>query len=138
MSPRPHLTLLRRPPIVADRAHDLPPLWDGHPVRWGPWRRQAAAFMCQTDDAGESEAVPSACTRCGTVQTVDIIATGRVLSSIVGPSGEQRDGTPLAHLTAVRCADCGRDTVHDFAAEQTWDLDPEDYSGTGSWSYESL
>ncbi|HEX7352532.1 hypothetical protein [Brachybacterium sp.] len=89
--------------------------------------------MCQIDDAGNSEAVPSACTRCGTVQTVDIIATGRVLSSTVGPSGAQRDGTPLAHLTAVRCADCGRDTVHEFAAGQTWDLDPEDYSDTGSW-----
>lgn len=23
---------------VAGRDHDLPPLWDGHPVKWGTWR----------------------------------------------------------------------------------------------------
>ena len=133
MSPRPHLSLLRRRPITADRAHDLPPLWDGHPVRWGPWKRTAPALLCDIDDADESEPVVSACERCGAIPEVDIVASGRVLSSITGPSGASRDGGLLACLTALRCDSCGHDTVHDIATGQTWDLDRHDYTDTGSW-----
>lgn len=133
MSPRPHLKLIRRAPIVSDREHDLPPMWDGHPVRWGPWERATPAFMCALNDIGRSEPVPPACQRCGAIQTVDIVATGRVLSSITGPSGQPCDGTPLAALTAVRCGDCGHDTVHNIVAGQTWDLSLADYTDGGSY-----
>lgn len=131
--PHPHLTLIQSPSITSERKHDLPPMWDGHPVRWGAWSREPAARMCALDASGQAEATQTACTECGTVQTVDLIARGRVLSSLRGTSGQLCEGALLTTLIADRCEHCGHDTVHRLDTRESWDLTPSDYTDTGSW-----
>lgn len=129
---RRRLALVPRPAEPAQRAHDLPPLWDGHPVQWREWRTERPAHVCTVDDAGESSAEAPACTRCGALEAWEQTASGRVLDSIIGPSGRHRPGAPLAYLVVSRCGHCGQDQVTDLATGETWDLTDTDYTDTGS------
>jgi hypothetical protein len=40
---------------------------------------------------------------------------------------------PIARLNVLRCTGCGLDQVTDLETGEVWDLDPSDYTDTGSW-----
>lgn len=98
--------------LVHSREHDLPPMWDGTPVAWGPWSRDTSSVIhhAPVDDI--------ACHVCGVIEQ-PLLAGGWVPRRVV-------------RLLAVRCG-CGHDTVYDEQTGEVWDLDPSDYTDAGSW-----
>lgn len=50
-------------------------------------------------------------------------------SASVRPKGER----VVANLALFRCPECEHDYVLDFANDDAWDLDPTDYTDTGSY-----
>lgn len=112
------------------RGHDLPPAWDGAPVEWGPWESLPDAFICPPPK-------PDGCDRCHST-AIPLRAHGT--RTIVYGNDVVRIHTARLHprrmraaLVAVRCPDCGHDTVWDTATDQWWDLDDSDYQDGGSW-----
>jgi len=115
--------------------YDLPPLWDGHPVKWVGWR-----------EGLNHPHLLSTCEDCGSIAPQQtnrgvIARTRKVTVEARLPSGKscwrQQDWhSPLTELMAFRCGHCGADTVldnlHDRAASRTWTLDDTDYGHCGS------
>lgn len=105
--------------LTENRLHDLPPLWDGHPVTWGEWEKgiEGAVFVCPPPK------VPDHCVRCGSVE-LQIRNRG-----LVRP-------VPLVLTPWVlwvwRCPDCYLDDVWDLATDEWWTLDDTDYEDDGS------
>lgn len=102
--------------------NDLPPSWDGVPVTWAGWRDEP-----QTSLAYHLPLDHLACDQCGSL-------AGRLHNAGTRPATEPREGWPhpVRDIFASRCSDCGHDTVTDTRTNETWDLDPDDYSDAGS------
>jgi len=97
--------------LVHSRA-DLPPLWDGAPVTWGPWKDAPV-----TTWRFHASVAERACTSCGLIDGREKVNLGVV------------DG--LWRLLAYRC-ECGHDVVFNHETGEAWDLDPSDYGPEGS------
>jgi len=102
---------------VSARPNDLPPLWDGVRVEWGPWS------TIQTSLRFHVPLRELACQKCGQVDQERHTARGRLI----------RDDNVehLGFLVAHRCPGCGHDEVEDDEGK-VWDLDPSDYTNEGS------
>lgn len=98
------------------RMFDLPPAWDGVPVRWSGWLRVGPTSMRFHGQPLEERA----CAWCGVLDGEDDCATGWV------------QGEPWARLRVTRCVGCGHDTVTDLESWERWDLEPDDYLADGS------
>lgn len=112
------MTALAR--ALAARLHDLPPSWDGVRIEWGEWSTAQTSMRFHTPPRD------LACKQCGQVDQEPHIARGRRVDDTV----VRLPGTGL--LFAFRCPGCGHDEVHDQADDTCWDLDPSDYTETGS------
>lgn len=77
------------------RQHDLPPLWDGHPVEWAESWEHFGVVFC--------DVAMNACNQCG---TVDYTLTK---SGIVNS---------LRRLHASRCRHCHHDAVFDYDTKE--------------------
>lgn len=116
------------------RRHDLPPRWDGLPVEWGAWTDTAApgTFLCPPPRH------PDRCDRCDSTLP-KILCTGRIWTDpatappAIGPARLLRGRHLVGILTAFRCTHCRHDSILDHAG-MLWDLDPTDYTDTGSWN----
>ena len=133
--------MLTQPTLpAAPRLHDLPPLWDGHRVKWRGWRaamRSSADFHIRQ---------PEVCNFCAD-PTPASSNVGVVYASMAGllrfprrTSPTQRVeeatlGRPVQWLTAYRCPSCRRDQVEDRVTGELWDLDDPDYGDDGSWAF---
>lgn len=92
--------------------HDLPPKWDGHPVRWLAWQKPMwTTLIFHSEDPAE---------RCAACQKVTHKHTAK---------GITEDGK---HLVAERCS-CGHDTVFDLHTGELWELEASDYGDAGSY-----
>ena len=117
--------------LPTDRAHDLPPTWDGFEVEWRGWvTAPAMMHICPPRK-------PEACQACGSL-AVPVINHGRLYakpSEVLRPIGKARLGKLKvgAWLTAFRCTDCRHDTVLESPAARLWVLDESDYAADGSW-----
>lgn len=112
------------------RDHDLPPRWDGMPVQWGDWDDTGRIFMCPPPK-------PQPCPCCRSLRP-RLFNVGRIWTDphTAPPAiglGRLRGGRHLVgHLSVYRCPDCHHDTALDPAGQE-WDLDPSDYTDTGSF-----
>lgn len=103
-------TLRLLPPY---KRHDLPPKWDGHPVRWAPWLTSpglTASLACRLPTHER------ACQKCGLIDAPTTSTFGYV---------------PDQRFLATRCM-CGHDTVTDLNTWEQWDLESHDYDDEGS------
>ncbi|WP_102158706.1 hypothetical protein [Zhihengliuella halotolerans] len=117
---------------------ELPPKWDGVPVRWGRWSAHRTTLPLH------SKPNDLVCHECGAVDerminfgtrppapgamfTVPRYRPGRKIG-VVGrvPAWAVRD------LIAFRCRHCRHDQVHDQRTGDVWDLDGSDYGPEGS------
>lgn len=116
---------------AAHRQHDLPPLWDGRQVTWSRWMEAdpgSLVFHTPSDTF--------ACTGCGWIRTTQLHSIGRIHPEPVEKwivDGSAHTAWPVAQLAAVRCPGCELDQVTDMDTGETWDIDPSDYTATGSW-----
>jgi ribosomal protein S27E len=105
---------------------DLPPKWDGVPVQWQGWSdlRSTLVYHLPVDTL--------ACRQCGVVDE-PLTNRGRrqFTYGVIVLQGSSA-------LMAARCRHCGHDTVTDMEAEETWDLDEEDYGPNGSTASDVL
>jgi len=126
-------------PLPTDRAHDLPPRWDGLRVEWDPW--QAEPWT-----SGVFHEKPRPCPACGMYEPRSVVH-----GVIWSPPGvlpfrrpktygeaalnqrAETEGTPLGHLVVWRCTGCRHDQVLDSRDSSVWDLDESDYNDDGSW-----
>lgn len=113
------------------RQHDLPPRWDGLPVEWGEWSDAADVYICPPPRKR------SRCCRCGSC-CKPRMSLGRGLTELESVSGSVParlvNGERVeAHLAVFRCPECEHDYVLDFANDEAWDLDPTDYTDSGSY-----
>lgn len=99
------------------RDHDLPPMWDGHPVTWTGWQIMNIT-ICPPPK-------PECCQVCGSLAP-RVINHGRYFRLDRRTGREQHPA-----LTAYRCPDCKTDQVCDWRGVW-WDLGPEDYGDDGS------
>lgn len=113
-----------------ERAHDLPPRWDGLIVEWGDWQDLNEPFICPPPKQSHR------CGKCGSTQQ-EQVCVGRLLTdpamrvAAIGKARQRRGRHPVGVLTAFRCPDCEHDVVLDPAGV-TWDLDDTDYTDAGS------
>lgn len=134
--------MIMNKPLLRPVGYDLPPTWDGEPVRWKPWQETPNLHICPLPPVTDT-----ACNQCGVISdTPDRICWG--LRQQAGPqqttelrtlpSGNQYRRTStiparqVRDLVAFRCTHCGHDRVWDQRTDQWWDLGPEDYTSTGS------
>lgn len=115
------------------RHHDLPPRWDGHPVAWDPegWKTpDMQPHICHIREEGstplrEDPDFLGVCPGCG-MSTQTSMRRGRITTDL---------GDWILYV--FRCTRCGHDQVTEHAATATgwscWDLDPDDYTDTGSY-----
>lgn len=116
------------------RQHDLPPRWDGLPVEWDSWTTTTGpgTFLCPPPRH------PDRCDHCGTTAP-KTLCIGRIWTdpTTAPPAisrGRLRNGRHLvAIISAFRCTYCHHDSVLDHTG-MLWDLDPTDYTDTGSWN----
>lgn len=112
------------------REHDLPPRWDGLIAEWGDWDDTGRVFICPPPRKAPR------CGRCGSVRPA-LICVGRLWTDpAAGPAAigraRMRGGRHLVgSVSALRCPDCGHDTVTDPSGQE-WDLDETDYTAAGS------
>jgi hypothetical protein len=132
--------------LVHHRRHDLPPLWDGASVDWSDWEDTPHSSM-----VFHAPAPLFACTGCGWIPDTELRAIGRVhpepgetftvhktvpSKRVPGSSWDRKTEVPawpIARLSVKRCTGCGLDQVTDIETGEVWDLDPSDYTDTGSW-----
>lgn len=123
----------RRPPTRPQRTrgsvkHDLPPLWDGQRVEWSPWSDTHPGSL-----AFHSAPDTFACVGCGWIRDTQLYAIGRIHPE----PGTTYDGVPVTWpvtaLAARRCPGCHLDHVTELETGTVWDLEPSDYTTTGSW-----
>ena len=133
-----------QPTLPTDRAHDLPPRWDGHVVVWDGWEPAAdrPMFICPPPKE------PDSCTACGSLAR-PMRNKGRVADSAITAHAmiDQEDARrallppELRHkiprrafyrLVAHRCPDCRHDRVLEDLTTW-WDLDESDYTDDGSF-----
>lgn len=107
--------------------HDLPPFWDGEPITWHGWPPEES----RTTLIHHVPADRMACEQCGTVDE-RLTNWGSRPPTPDGPSWPVRD------IWAARCRHCGHDQVHDERTNETWDLEPDDYTDTGSTETDTL
>ncbi|WP_234797269.1 hypothetical protein [Mycobacteroides chelonae] len=112
------------------RDHDLPPRWDGLLVEWGSWSDTSKIFICPTPR-------PERCGQCQSLQATLINSGKLYIDPKHAPPAIGRSRLPASRyfvgvITAFRCPDCGHDSVLDNEGRY-WDLDPTDYTETGSW-----
>lgn len=122
---------------------DLPPSWDGEPVRWSQWKSGPELIICPTPPLTDI-----ACDQCGVIDTTkSLLCWGqrmengpqedRVLRQL--PSGRTywrnttRPATWVRDLVAYRCPHCKHDRVWDKRTDEWWDLDESDYVPAGSY-----
>lgn len=128
--------------------HDLPPLWDCEPVMWHGWSppemRTTLAFHLPADAL--------ACNQCGAIDENYCNFGSRVPQTDTEPEIVARYITPgnldevvrlvparpVRNLVAFRCRHCCHDRVHDLRTNQTWDLEPDDYTDAGSTPPDTL
>lgn len=110
-------------PAAADRAHDLPPLWDGRVVQWSPWSDQGMGSLVFHVPADHW-----ACTGCGWIRDTELRAVGTLM-----PPGGVTDLFPVVRLIVRRCLGCQLDQVTDIHTGDVWDLEDGDYTDSGSW-----
>lgn len=119
--------------VLASRANDLPPKWDGREVTWTSPMAGRATIVCTRGrgrDAGCHAGGGFVCTGCGAVDEAFDLYVGRIMPDPDAPLDR--------HLTLSlsRCLACAHDQVLEFdgAGEVTaaWDLDPSDYLDEGS------
>jgi len=106
----------------SDRAHDLPPAWDGLPVEWRGWGATPTTLGYHLP----LDAI--ACRRCGSLDE-QLHNVGVV---DLGPSDDAEDSGRYIRLLAFRCPDCRHDQVLDQDDDELWDLDESDYGDDGS------
>lgn len=114
---------MQKHPDPVDRAHDLPPLWDGRAVQWSDWtdeRLPSLVFHVPADHW--------ACTGCGWIRDTELRAVG----TLMPPDGVAAM-YPCVRLIVRRCPGCRLDEVTDIVTGEVWDLDATDYASTGSW-----
>lgn len=104
---------------VGQRAHDLPPSWDGVPVEWGGWTAQDIT-ICPPLPIDQR-----CCTKCGTISDS---TTGTTMNT----GKRQYPDKPIRDLIAFRCTHCRHDHIWDKHTDQWWDLEPGDYTSDGS------
>lgn len=104
--------------IISGLGNDLPPKWDGQPVTWHGWNYEPTTleYHLPVDQR--------ACDQCGTVAYQPINAGSRLCPD---------HGHQIRDLFAFRCLHCKFDYVFDMRTNQSWDLDPSDYSDGGSY-----
>lgn len=108
------------------RAHDLPPLWDGLVVIWRGWQTvEGHVFICPPPKE------PACCKACGSLQPSPSNHGLVALSKGTDRETIERHARPgmvaTYRLVAFRCTDCLFDQVWDTDADQWWDLDETDY-----------
>lgn len=106
---------------LVERAHDLPPRWDGFGVEWHGWEYLPPAFLCPPPP-------PQCCRTCGAPPAVKGFPTTLVNRGYV----ERLNGHPQFRLHVFRCQVCRHDVVTDTVTGGTWDLDDSDYGDDGS------
>ena len=112
--------------------HDMPPLWDGHPVEWTEWEDNRLIFICPPPKH------PDTCNGCGTTREpaacrgVVYTRPGEVPAIALGRLRPQH---MIAVLYAWRCPRCGYTEVADGLGpgDNLWVLDDSDYGDEGSW-----
>lgn len=105
---------------------ELPPLWDGHPVKWGSWEKHITTSL-QFSIAGAGD-----CDSCGLSSSL-WDATGWWADLKLGGEWERRG---MRNFHATRCGWCGNTTVYTFHDDQSWKLDETDYGASGSYDVE--
>jgi hypothetical protein len=141
---RPNLVAL---PTPVERAHDLPPKWDGRKVEWQGWtnhpstaRLHFKAEVCDRCGSDKEQAL-----NLGVVHPLpgdEMTTLRRVKSKRTGREYDRQvtvPAHPVFRVTAFRCVDCGHDQVCDHGTGEQkwdeaewWDLDETDYSDDGS------
>lgn len=122
---------------------DLPPFWDGVPVKWDAWSdfRTSLAYHLPADQM--------ACDQCGGVDEVLIAwglrpsaeATCLTTKTKTTKSGRTYEAQvevpawPVRDIYAARCRHCGHDRVTDTRTDEVWDLDETDYVPEGSYEH---
>lgn len=92
--------------VQGGHQHDLPPLWDGQPIKWRGWN---PGFRLTH--------FAQVCDRCGNTEPPDS-NYGLVNNRI--------------RMLAYRCTKCRLDLVVDILGDRTWVLDDDDYGPGGS------
>lgn len=114
------------------RQHDLPPRWDGLPVEWGDWTDTPDIHICPPLPKRPK------CENCGSRRDPRM-ALGRVWTEpgmvhAIRKARMQNGKHLVANLAAFRCPDCEHDHVLDIANNEAWNLDPTDYTDSGSYN----
>lgn len=130
-------------PMLALVKHRLPPVWDGNPVKWDPFKDEQVTICGR----GSTRLLKVARCDCGSTRSPLVAAgwrqplpgetresthpkTGRFGRTVHVPTTVP--AIPVRDLTAQRCPDCGLDTVWDMRTDEWWELGPEDYGPEGS------
>lgn len=110
------------------REHDLPPMWDGHPVAWDDeWEPTPAMNICPPPKNPGCEhcgSLAQSLMRCGLRGPFRTATRNRYNQIVKGWTHDR--------LTVLRCPDCLHDVVVD-SEWNLWDLGPEDYGPRGSY-----
>jgi hypothetical protein len=114
-------------PDRPDRAHDLPPLWDGRAVQWSQWTDQDA-YSTYGILRFHAPADHWACTGCGWIRDRELRAVGTLM-----PASVAETAWPVVRLVVRRCPGCHLDEVTDLHTGEVWDLQDADYTDAGSW-----
>lgn len=131
-----------QPTLPTDRAHDLPPRWDGHVVVWDGWEAGALS------DVRLCPPLPrECCPACGSlaepttnrgrvarsgITTRQQIAARDASRRQLGWASHNLRTLAVYRLTAFRCPDCRHDRVLENLTTW-WDLDESDYTDDGSF-----
>lgn len=120
---------------------NLPPFWDGAKVEWKREDAPTLTFICPPPKVKE---------RCGACKSAQppVMWSGlrhplpgetfESTKTKIGRWGHPVEvpttiaAYPVYDLVAFRCPQCGNDQVWDQRTNEWWDLEPNDYTATGS------
>lgn len=114
------------------RAHDLPPKWDGLATIWRGWTRdlEGQVFICPPPKD------PPCCHGCGSLappaRNHGLVAKSPRTDRETIEKHARPGMVALHRLIAMRCPDCLLDVVWDTDSDEWWDLDETDYVDEGS------
>lgn len=127
---------MNQPTLPTNRAHDLPPRWDGRRVEWHGWTMPPPSSL-------QFHAPPDCCRACGSLEPQPF-NRGTIWAK---PGEAAPRHKPKTYAEAVtnrikgslmvfRCPDCRHDVVLGRSPGRSlemWDLDESDYVDVGSW-----
>ncbi len=113
------------------RKHDLPPKWDGLPVKWSStWKPEADIIGWEPDPCPQCGRIGRRAYKLGTVYQPEPPHIGVDTHNRHGPA-------PILTIYVSRCPYCGHDTAvtmdHHSRPPEQCDLDDSDYGDEGSY-----